>query len=132
MKRHASQDTLLKFALDTLEPPAKTRVQAHLDGCSRCQKELADVQETMRTIECVNVEMPVEIPPLPTARPRSTFWMRAAAILFVGFLLGFVAAESRRSPTVAVVQQQILPRSPEIQTAEFISCEEVDLSVNLR
>jgi hypothetical protein len=60
------------------------------------------------------------------------FWMRAAAILFVGFLLGFIASEARRTPPVTVVQQQILPRSPELQRAEFISCEEVDLSVSLR
>lgn len=132
MKRHIGQDTLLKFALETLEAPAKTRVQTHLEGCSRCRKELGEIQGTMQTIEGVEVELPLEIPPLPAARPRSMFWMRAAAILLVGFLLGFAASESRRSPTVAVVQQQILTRSPEVQPAEFINCEEVDLTVNLR
>ncbi len=132
MKRHASQDTLLKFALDTLEAPAKGRVQSHLDGCSRCRKELSEVRETMRTIEGVRVDAPLVVPPLPMARPRSMFWMRAAAILFVGFLLGFIASESLRSPTVTVVQQQIIPRSPEVGRAAFISCEEVDLSFRIQ
>ncbi|MGB5872859.1 MAG: hypothetical protein WBH56_04000 [Bacteroidota bacterium] len=132
MKRHISQDTLLKLALDTLEAPAKGRVQTHLDGCSRCRKQLGEIQLAMRTIEGVRVDVPLEAPPLPMARPRSMFWMRAAAILFVGFLLGFIASESLRSPNVTVVQQQIIPTSPEVAKAAFISCEEVDISFRIQ
>ncbi|MGB6122404.1 MAG: hypothetical protein WBG80_10875, partial [Bacteroidota bacterium] len=117
MKRHISQDTLLKFALDTLQAPAKVKVQTHLDGCSLCRKQLGEIQLAMRTIEGVRVDLPLEVPPLPMARPRLMFWMRAAAILFVGFLLGFVASESLRSPNVTVVQQQIIPTSPEVAKA---------------
>jgi len=132
MKEHVDQDTLLKLALDTLEPVTKQKVQDHLDGCGRCRTLFGEIEETMRAIGGVRLHVPVEIPPLPTARPRSMFWMRAAAILFVGFLLGFIASESLRSPPVEVVQQQIVPRSPEVPRAAFISCEEVDLSFRIR
>ena len=71
MKRHLSQDTLLKCALDTLDSTARGRVQDHLDGCGRCRNVLGEIEETIRTIGGVKLNVPVEIPPLPTGRPKA-------------------------------------------------------------
>ena len=132
MKQHISQDTLLKLALETLEPPAELRVRSHLDGCSRCRNILEGIEASLGTIAGVKPVLPMDPPLLPFARPVSSFWLRAAAILVVGFGLGFLASESRRTPPVAVVQQQLVPRSPDVPRAAFISCDEVDLSVRVR
>ncbi|MDP9265856.1 MAG: anti-sigma factor [Chloroflexota bacterium] len=41
------RDELAAFALGILEPEERTRVEAHLDGCSSCRAEARSYEETM-------------------------------------------------------------------------------------
>ncbi len=132
MTRHVSEDTLLKLALGLLGAQADRRVRHHLEGCHTCRGLLEDVDQTLRHIKDVTPEVTAEMPLLPSLSHNRYKWLRVAAILAVGFGLGFFASESVRSPSMNVVRQQMVPRPPEWPAVGFVACDEIDLSRSLR
>ena len=44
---HPSDDLLVGFALDELEPAQRNAVDAHLDECDRCQRDYAATTDTL-------------------------------------------------------------------------------------
>ena len=44
---HPSDDLLVGFALDELEPAQRDAVDAHLDECDRCQRDYAATTDTL-------------------------------------------------------------------------------------
>jgi len=132
MTRHVGEDTLLKLALGLLDAQADRRVRRHLEGCDTCRDLLDDMDRTLRHIKDVTPEVTADIPPLPSLGHDSYRWLRIAAMIAVGFGLGFLTSESLRSPTMNVVRQQMVPRPPEWPAVGFVACSEIDLSWSAR
>jgi anti-sigma factor RsiW len=132
MTRHVSEDTVLKLALGLLDPRAEGRVRHHLEGCTKCSGLLEEVDRTMRLLKDVTPEIKADLPVLPSLRQSRYKWLRVAAMLAVGFGLGFLASESLHSPAMTVIRQQLVPRPPEHPGAGFVVCDEIDLSGRLR
>ena len=132
MTRHVSDDTLLKLALGLLDAQPEERARHHLEECARCRGLMQGVDRTLQHIKDVTPEVPADIPLLPSLGHNRFQWLRVAAMLAVGFGLGFFASESLRSPSVNVVRQEMVPSPPEWQPAGFVACDEIDLSVGLR
>lgn len=93
---------------------------------------MEEVDRTLRRIKDVTPEVTADIPVPPSLRRIRYQWLRVAAMLAVGFGLGFLASESLRSPSITVVQQQLVSRSPEWPAGGFVACDEIDLSWSLR
>ncbi len=55
-------------------------------------------------------------------------WLRVAAMLAIGFGLGFLASESLRPPVTTVVRQLILPAPPVGAAGGFVACDATDVS----
>ena len=128
MTRHVSEDGLTKLALGLLSIQADQRVRRHLEGCSPCRVLLGDIERTLRQMQDVSPQVSADIPVLPFAKHSRYRWLRVAAMLAVGFGLGFLASESLRSPSPSVVRQQFVPRPPAQPAAGFVFCDEIDLT----
>jgi predicted anti-sigma-YlaC factor YlaD len=132
MTRHVSEDTLLKLVLGLLHARSESRVHNHLKECAACRDLMEDVGRTVGQLREVDPEVTAELPALPSAGHYRSTWMRIAAMLAVGFGLGFLASESLRPPSVSVVRQQIIPKAPEPPPLGFVACDQVDLSLSAR
>ncbi len=132
MTRHVSEDTMLKLVLGLLDPPAEGRVRHHLEGCTRCRGLREEMGRTIGLIQDITPEVRADIPahPFPAQNPYKL--LRVAAMLAVGFGLGFLASESLRSPVMTVVRQQLDPRPPAHAGAGFVACDAIDISWNSR
>ena len=132
MTRHVSEDAMLKLTLGLLNARSDSRVRNHLKKCPECRGLMEDVDRTLEQLKDVTPEVTADPPVLPSLRRGRSIWLRAAAILAVGFALGFLASESLRPPSFNVVRQQIDPRPRALPTVGFVVCDEVDLSPRLR
>jgi hypothetical protein len=127
MTRHVGEDTLLKLALGLLSASSEKRVRNHLKGCPECQGLMEDVDRTLGQIKDVTPGVTAGVPALPSLGNGRYKWLRIAAMLAVGFGLGFFTAESLRSPSIDVIPQQIVPMPPKVPVAEFVPCDGIDL-----
>ncbi|MFQ5793836.1 MAG: hypothetical protein ACE5JP_02170 [Candidatus Bipolaricaulia bacterium] len=48
---HPSFTLLLELAADVLEPPASSKISAHLATCKRCRNELVEIREEFRRMQ---------------------------------------------------------------------------------
>ena len=132
MTHHVSEDTLLKLALGLLTIRSESRARNHLRVCPGCCGLMENIDRSLRQIKDVSPEVTADIPPIPSSGYGRYKWLRVAAMLAVGFGLGYLAAESTRPPSIVVVRQQIVPTPPESPVAGFVVCDEVDVSRRLR
>jgi anti-sigma factor RsiW len=128
MTRHVSEDALLKLVLAQLDTQSERRVRRHLATCGRCRGTLEEVERTVELIKDVRPEVTPDFPPLRGVRRAHFGWLRVAAVLVVGFGLGILASESLRPPSVLVVRQQLVPRTPLLTEGVFVICDGIDLS----
>ena len=125
---HENEDTLLELALGLLNPESESRVRTHLRECPGCRSLCTDVEQTVGRLKVAAPALSAGIPALPSPGHGRYAWLRVAAVLVVGFGIGFLASESLRSPPITVVRQQVTPRPPDLPALEPVACEEVDLS----
>jgi len=127
MNDHLTEDILLKVVLESLEPDELQDVNRHLKKCPECTASLLQMQKEVAGLG--KVEVPVEIPdlPLPKAQQiKMTPWLKAAAILIIGFAGGYGTAELLKSDQVYVKPQTIQVESPVVKPGSFITCQEID------
>ncbi len=123
MRKHVGNDELLRYQLDLLEKRKVQSIRTHLDECKRCASLLVTVEDDLRIIKGFDPAVEVVVPPLPVARPgRIRSFLRIAAILALGFLLGALTSESLRSPSVDVVPQHFVGRPPAMTVGQFTVC----------
>jgi anti-sigma factor RsiW len=126
---HLDDDILLKFLLGTLEGPDDSRVREHVAGCQRCREREEKLQAEIGRLS--GIEMRVEeaaAPPLPRQPRLLAVVSRAAAILAVGFLAGYMTAELSNPDRPIAVQQRLVPTHPTVPSTGYYSCQTVDIS----
>ena len=88
---HIDEDTLLKYALETLDDAdEKSKIAAHLVSCQECLAQLEEIYGDLDTIASLR-------PTAITSRTQESSWtqqwvgslLRIAALLVVGIALGF-------------------------------------------
>jgi anti-sigma factor RsiW len=132
VKQHINENTLIEVALGLLDAQADSRVRDHLEGCPMCRGLFESIKRTLHEIKELAPKVTADIPEVPSVRPDSFRWLRVAAMLVIGFGLGFLASESLQSPSIDVVRQQIISTPPELPAAGFVPCEGVDLTWSQR
>jgi anti-sigma factor RsiW len=127
---HLDDDTLLKFLLEILDGPDDSRVREHLARCERCKKRGEELQAQIRQLSRIEMQLgEVTAPPLPRRSRLLTVVTRAAAILAVGFLAGYMTAELSNPIRPIAVQQRLVPGHPAVPSTGYYSCQAVDVSV---
>jgi hypothetical protein len=132
MITHENEDTLLELALGLLDADSEKRVRAHMQTCAACLDMFNKIIDSFRLIKDVEPTISTRISTLPSLRRNRYSWLRVAAMLAVGFGLGFVASESLRSPSITTVRQQIIPKPPEMPEVRFVVCDDIDLAQYFR
>jgi len=127
MTMHEDEDRLLEMALGLLDGDSEERVRMHLQHCASCREIYRDLERTMHHLTNVSPVVSQKLPELPGIPHRRFAWIRAAAMLAIGFGLGVVAAESLETPSIITVQQQIMPKSPELPKGGYVICDRVDI-----
>jgi len=126
--KHYDEDTLLKQALGLLDLEERQRLDAHLNECESCRRGYRDLQEQIGVLGSVQVEKRWEAPPLPKTKFVSLNpLLRAAAILILGFAIGYFTSELSRPPAVNVVPQQFAYQAAQPPMGSAVLCEVIDI-----
>ncbi|WP_116041592.1 anti-sigma factor family protein [Amycolatopsis palatopharyngis] len=128
----ALRESLGAYVLDQLDPAERLAVEAHLDGCTDCRAELAELAPLatqLRTVDPDRLDSlpqpPAELreqvleriraePPARRSRPRWTVPAAAAAVaLLLGGLAGYVLAPD--PPFVPTEDVRVVTSAPGLQ-----------------
>jgi len=125
---HPDTDTLLKHVLQTLEESDEPIVREHLAACDQCRELQQNMQREVQRLGRIN--MPIEIP-APPRLPRRlrvpTAVLRLAAVLSVGFLMGYATAQLSQPVSSVPVQQRLIPSRVAVPSSGYIPCQAVNL-----
>ena len=124
---HFDRDTLYKYALELLNDSDSKFVDKHLLECERCKEKYHEVKNEFDLISSYNPELKVEIPQLPKKNDIGIVWLRRAAVLFIGFLLGYSTYSLMQSEKVEIVGQSFIPQISYLDSTEFVKCPNVDI-----
>jgi len=126
---HLDEDTLLKFVLETLDEQDASLVREHLSGCQPCAHQEKKLRMEVRRLSGVEVHLEEVTPPgLPRRMRILAVATRAAAILAVGFLAGFLTAELTHPARVETVQQRLVPNRMMTPSSGYTPCRAVDVA----
>jgi hypothetical protein len=127
---HLDEDTLLKFVLETLDEPDAALVREHLSGCQLCTQQEKKFRMEVRRLSDVEVHVEAVTPPrLPRRMRILVVASRAAAILAVGFLAGYLTAELSSSVQPIPVQQRLVPVRVATPPTGYTPCQAVDITI---
>lgn len=118
----ALRESLGWLALGRVDDAERARIEAHLDGCTACRAELADLQATTRRLELVDVDRLEEQPAPPAdlgdrviaaalrsgSPRRRTGWLVAAAAAVVLGLGGVGGWLLRPVPATVAVPLELV------------------------
>jgi hypothetical protein len=125
---HPDSDTLLKYTLRILDGPEESIVQNHLSTCEQCRVLQQDLQGEVKMLGGVNLHIGMPEPPrLPRRSRVSLAVSRLAAVLVLGFLMGYVTAQLSDRTISIPVQQRLIPVQLAVPSSAYIPCQAVDL-----
>jgi hypothetical protein len=129
---HPDADTLLRFVLQTLDDSDSSSVAEHMSACEECkelqQKLLGEVERLERIDFDINVPVPPRLPRRSRLIPEVSRW---AAVLAIGFLLGYLTAQLLDPVHPVPVQQRLIPTQAKVPSSGYISCQAVDVKTTL-
>ena len=126
---HFDDDTLLKFLLETLDGADDLQVREHVAGCRQCKGRADKLQEEIGQLSGIEMRIGRGTTPSLSRRFRLlTVVSRAAAILAVGFLAGYMTAEFSNPIRPVAVQQRLVPGYPTIPSMGYYTCQALDVS----
>ncbi|MCB1058620.1 MAG: hypothetical protein KDB65_00180 [Calditrichaeota bacterium] len=100
---HLTDDTLLQISLELLEPVETAVAMKHLKECQECRERFAIVGNDVSVLGSVRPDVsPIALPKLPAKTVQNRSYLRAAALLLIGFGAGvvFTWSAQRMPPTV--------------------------------
>ena len=128
---HPDADTLLKFALKTLDQSESSSVAEHLSVCEKCKDLQQKILGELARLEEVEIHTDVPAPPgLPRRLRLPLAVSRWAAVLAIGFLLGYMTAQLSDPVRPVVVQQRLIPTRAEVSSSGFVSCQAIDVTTS--
>ncbi|MDK9699256.1 MAG: hypothetical protein OEM52_03775 [bacterium] len=130
---HPDEMQLLAYQLETLEDAASREVASHVRDCPDCQKQVAAIKNEISLLSGVSV--PVTIPPIPLPMPKGMrkthSLLRVAAVLLIGFTIGYSTSEILRQELQEVNPQYTAITIPPDSMQYRFSSEAVDLAVHI-
>jgi len=126
--KHYDEDILLKLGLELLTKEEEKNIREHLSECEQCRETFSIIKGDINLIESFEPDVEPEIIPLPEKENNKTRQLfKVAAILVVGFFVGFLTSDLSNPEKVIVVKQSIIKRTVMDSTGSFKTCEQVDL-----
>ncbi len=127
---HYNEDLLMKYALDLLDDNEESTIREHLTMCDQCRKQHESIKSHVELIGSIEPDIKPEIIPLPKKKLKiMEQWIRVAAILIIGFFIGYLTANFAHPVKVHVVKQNLITKTILYPSESFRTCEKVDLDV---
>jgi anti-sigma factor RsiW len=125
---HPNGDTLLKYVLGTLDESETEAVRQHLSSCEECSKEERKIDGEVRRLSSVDIPLETGEPPRLPRRPRGLVpVLKVAAVLAVGFSIGYATAELSNPAPPIPVQQRLIPSHVVVPSSGYVPVQEVDV-----
>jgi Putative zinc-finger len=118
MNGHEDPEQLSAYLDDALAPDERRRVQAHLESCPECRRELASLRETVALLQRVQ---PARAPAgfaarvVAAARPRP--WYRRAAEALLLPVTVKLPLQATAAVMIGLLAVYLFERTPEVQQA---------------
>lgn len=125
---HPDEEKLLGFVLETLDQTGGSTVREHLLSCSRCNETERRLRDDLARIKDIDIR--VEIPSPPRLVRNERFLpalLKMAAVLAVGFLIGYMTAILSAPDRPIVVQQRLIPAPGVTSSRGYVTCPAVDV-----
>ena len=127
---HFNEDLLMKYALELLDHKEENKIHEHITTCDECMKRYESIKGDIELIRGIEPAVKPEIFPLPGKKLKfAGQWIKAAAILIIGFFIGFLTANFTHPVRVNVVKQNLITKTILYPIESFSTCEKVDLDV---
>jgi hypothetical protein len=126
---HPDEDTLLKSVLGILEESEERQVQQHLAECPECQTRLEKLRKDTEIIG--SLELETMAPEIPFPKPVRINFMpviKVAALLLIGFIVGFGSSNLSHREAVNVIPQRLQVNPPMEKAIQYSACEPIDLN----
>ncbi len=128
--KHPDEDILLKNHLDLLDEGERSVLMTHLDSCALCRERSRTIRREIDVIGSIDPELVVPEIELPAAKREPwSVGIRVAAILLIGFFVGYGYSRFFTPPEYQVVPSYHNPSAPSLTIEEFSICESVNLEV---
>ena len=125
---HLDGDTLLMHLLETLDEQAEAAVRDHLSVCDACRQESGRLRKEIQRISRIDVRVGgANPPPLPGRYRVLRTVSRMAAVLAVGFMLGYLTADLSNTRLPVPVQQRVIPGVVAGTDTDYVPCAAIDL-----
>ncbi len=128
--KHPDQDTLLQFALETLETDELLAIEFHLAGCEECSEAVGKIRNELDLIACVSIPVqPPLYPAIKIVHHNRFLALKIAAILVIGFSLGFGTSLAVQPSQIEIVPQRVTLQIPKEEIQKYAAAEPINLQV---
>ncbi len=129
--KHPDDDNLLKSVLQLLDEHEESELKNHLLQCDDCRARFERLRRETDIIGSIEPEIEKQIYPLPRAT-RITYvtFLKAAALLLIGFMAGYGTSYLSPPECINVVGYQLKTSAPPESLTRYAACESVDMAVN--
>jgi len=127
---HFDEDTILKFVLEVLDDDELKKVRDHLIDCEICNTKFNDIKKQNELIGSYNPDVENKFMPIYKKKNNYSVWIKRAAVLLMGFLLGYSASVILYPNQVVVVEQYLISKSPQAISTNFTECPNIDIYRN--
>jgi len=100
--KHISEDKLLEFALETCEVSERPAIEEHLNKCAECREMLDRIRGDIELIGGIKPKTGFVSQPIPVRRSILPGILRMAAVITIGFVLGYGSSSLTKSDPVCV------------------------------
>ena len=129
--KHPDEDQLLNFGLHLLNVTESKELENHLLICKNCQDRLQKINSDIEVIS--GVELKIErssfTMPKVKAYPFKSI-MKMAAVLVIGFMVGYTTSFYLRPPQVNVIPHRLNVKSEPASIDRFTPCESTEIGID--
>jgi hypothetical protein len=125
--KHFDEDTILKFSLEILDDEEAQKVRNHLSECEICTAVFDDLENQNKLIASYNPKLKNLYVPISKKQNTYSVWFKRAAILLIGFLLGYYTSTILQPEQITVVEQNLVSKSPQNTSTNFTVCPFIDI-----
>ena len=125
--KHFDDDTILKFVLELLDDEESVNITEHLTKCEICTAKLRNLEKQNKLIASYNPTMQEREIQKRENKINCSVWLKRAAVLLLGFLLGYSTSIIFQQNQVVISGQQFITKSPTVGISNFTQCPNVDI-----
>ena len=115
--------------METLDTKEEEVIRNHLASCEICTQKVTKIRSDVVKLREYNPDVETGFIPLP-AKDRSN-WLKAAAILIIGFIVGYFTSNYLHPEQVQVVEQLLISTSPKVSVTSFNPVAVADAFTNM-